>query len=233
MRKHVVFLHGAGETADLWEPQRGAFAGALFPSLPGRPGARDSANAQPATVAEFAAAVIALLDAQGVERAYLVGASLGGAIALHCALVHASRIAGIVTIGSGARLRVAPKIFEGLRDAFDDTTATIARACLAEPADDRVAQLTTMMHAVGTAQVQRDFCACDAFDVMAQLASIGVPTLVMCGTADVMSPLRHSQFLAAQIRGAQFHAIEGAGHLAAMEFPADANARIASFVELA
>ncbi len=229
----LVFLHGAGLTGDLWEPQRAAFPGALFPSLPGRPGAAPGDGPPPETVDAFGAAVIALLDAGGYERAHLIGASLGGAIALHCALAHAPRVASITAIGSGARMRVSPQILEGVRSAFDTTVETVAHACLAEPAAELHAALVAMMHAVGAAQMERDYRACDAFDVMARLGAIGVPALVVCGTADVMTPLKYSQFLAAQIPGAQFHPVDGAGHLAAAERAPDVNARIAQFVALA
>jgi pimeloyl-ACP methyl ester carboxylesterase len=59
--------------------------------------------------------------------------------------------------------------------------------------------------------------ACDAFDRQADIAAITAPTLVICGAADRMTPVRYSQFLAEQIQGAHLLIVPAAGHMVMLE----------------
>ncbi len=64
-----------------------------------------------------------------------------------------------------------------------------------------------------------DFVACDAFDRREDVARITTPTAIICGDADVMTPLKSSQYLHEQISGSQLMVIPGAGHMAVLEQP--------------
>jgi pimeloyl-ACP methyl ester carboxylesterase len=65
---------------------------------------------------------------------------------------------------------------------------------------------------------------------MSRLGEIRVPTLVVNGDDDRLTPLKYAEYLAANIRGAVLKIIHGAGHLAMLEKPAEVNAVIAAFV---
>jgi pimeloyl-ACP methyl ester carboxylesterase len=75
-----------------------------------------------------------------------------------------------------------------------------------------------------------DFRACEAFDVRARLGEVNVPTLVIVGDDDRLTPLKYSEFLAINIRGAVLKIIRGAGHIAMLERPAEVNNVIGSFL---
>ncbi len=62
---------------------------------------------------------------------------------------------------------------------------------------------------------------------------IDVPTVIICGDHDVITPLAHSQEMAAELPGATMIVVEGAGHLAPMEFPAPVTAALAELIEQA
>src|SRR3989304_5002368 len=94
----VVFLHGAAARREVWQPQALAFPQAQTPDLPGREG-RDP----PQTVADHVAVLRPVLDGARV----LVGHSLGGAIALQYALAAPVHLAGLILLGTGARLDTA------------------------------------------------------------------------------------------------------------------------------
>ena len=64
-----------------------------------------------------------------------------------------------------------------------------------------------------------DFLACNAFDIMESLPKIRVPTLVICGQDDQLTPARYSQHLADQIPKAQLKIISEAGHMVMLEQP--------------
>ncbi len=59
--------------------------------------------------------------------------------------------------------------------------------------------------------------ACDAFDRRADVAAITTPALILCGDADRMTPVKHSQFLAAEMPDARLIILSGAGHMAMLE----------------
>jgi len=75
-----------------------------------------------------------------------------------------------------------------------------------------------------------DFLACNEFDIMSQLGDIALPTLVLVGTADRMTPPKFGQYLAGHIPHAEFASFDGAGHMLAMEQPQAVSDAVADFV---
>jgi pimeloyl-ACP methyl ester carboxylesterase len=75
-----------------------------------------------------------------------------------------------------------------------------------------------------------DLLACDSFDVMEGAASIRLPTLVICGADDRMTPLRYSQFLAGVIPNARLEVVPQAGHMVMLEQPQAVAAALAAFL---
>ena len=75
-----------------------------------------------------------------------------------------------------------------------------------------------------------DFRACSGFDLMSRLNAIRIPTLVVSGDDDRLTPLKYGEYLATNIPGAVLKIIHGAGHLAMLEKPTEVNAVISSFV---
>jgi pimeloyl-ACP methyl ester carboxylesterase len=86
------------------------------------------------------------------------------------------------------------------------------------------------MAKVGPAVQLNDFQCCDRFDVMEKVSQIAVPTLVISGTDDDMTPLKYSQYLADKIAGARLVIIDGATHHCLLEKPLEANRAIEAFL---
>ncbi|MBN1966516.1 MAG: alpha/beta fold hydrolase, partial [Anaerolineae bacterium] len=184
------------------------------------PGRGRSAGPGLQTVAGYAGVLVAWLEALAIPQAVFVGHSMGGAIAQTLALDHADRVAGLVLIGTGARLRVHPDLLDGLLRApelvYDQMTAWM----WAESVPEAVRELgRARLGEVDPAVLRGDFLACDAFDERARVGGITAPTLVIGGTADRMMPLKFSQFLADQIVGAELVRVEGGGHMLPLEQP--------------
>lgn len=165
---------------------------ALLPELYGRevvvaclPGRGGSGGTAPASAAEAAAFVAALVEALGTGPVIAGGHSYGGAVAIELALSRPDLVAGLVLLHTGARLRVHPDILEG------------AEAAAANPA-----------YAANLA----DWRACHAFDRMRDVATLRVPTLVLTGADDPLTPPRYAEFLGQQIAGARVVIVPGAGH---------------------
>lgn len=217
----MVFVHGSGHTHESFDAQVAAF-GCDAVSLPGHPEGEALTS-----VGDCAAWLAKYLRWKGADQAIVGGNSLGGAIAIEFALRYPDRTAGLVLLGTGARLKVAPSIFEmiGSRwpDCIDDLIAfSVARA--ADPA------LQTRMHEwhvrVGRDSTMRDYRNCDEFDAMDRVGSIRARTLIVVGAEDKMTPQKYSAFLHDKIAGSELAVIDGAGHMAHAEKPEAVNERI-------
>ena len=214
----MVLLHGAGGNAATWARVAQAWSGfdLWCPDLPGRGGSPPSAAA---SAGEAAAWVERLAEAFGWRHPIVVGHSYGGAVALELALRCPERLGGIVLVSSGARLRVAPQILAAV------AAATVARPFRLNfafgsgcPADV-VQGYGDAAAATPPAATLADWQACDRFDRLGSLEAVAVPTLVLHGGADRLTPPMHQQRLAEAVPGALRVAIPGVGHMLPWEDP--------------
>lgn len=80
--------------------------------------------------------------------------------------------------------------------------------------------------------IRGDYVACNAFDVMDRIGEIRVPTLIVCGVEDHMTPRKYSEFLASKIPNARLEMIDNAGHQVMIEQPDAVNGALSEFVRL-
>jgi pimeloyl-ACP methyl ester carboxylesterase len=118
-----------------------------------------------------------------------------------------ARTAGLVLIGTGARLRVTPEILENTTSplTFQKAIDTIVQKSYApDVAEPHLRTLTAQAISCTTRNtvLHGDYQACNGFDVMERVCEIQAKTLVLCGADDEMTPPRYAQYLAAQIPNA-------------------------------
>lgn len=214
----LLFIHGSGATGEVFSAQRSAFPDSMAPDLPARG----------TSVSDLADFIEGVIPSGG---AVLAGSSLGGAVALEIALRHNPKVRGVVLLGSGSRLKVAPAILEGLQNDFEGTTVRLAGYMFSDPTPARVNASVDLMKRVGQQQTLRDFTACNAFEVTERLAEVAVPLLALTGEQDVMTPPKYATALASRVAGAQVRIIPGAGHLVMIERPAETNDALRNFVQ--
>jgi pimeloyl-ACP methyl ester carboxylesterase len=178
-------------------------------------------------VAAYAEVVAGFLDALSLPPAVIAGHSLGGAIALWLALHQPVRVRGLVLAGTGAKLRVHPDILQAAKEGRPVASTAVlggqTSATLRPAAGDRTPTAAPEV-------VYNDWVACDTFNVMDRLGEIHVPTLVIVGANDVMTPPKYAGFLARGIAGAALVTIDGAGHSAMIDKPSEVAAAIQPFV---
>ncbi len=215
----LVLLHGAAGSHLHWpgELRRLPAATVLVPDLPGH-GRSDGPGRQ--SVEAYAAVVLEFLDALGIRRAIIGGHSMGGAIAQMLALDSPRRVAGLILLGTGARLRVHPDILNHVLDDPPGVYDLLLKWMWAEGTPESTLRLGRQQMAANDPQtVHGDFIACNTFDVMGRVGEIAAPTLVIGGTADRMTPLKYSEYLADHIPAAEMVTVEGGGHMMALEQP--------------
>ena len=75
-----------------------------------------------------------------------------------------------------------------------------------------------------------DFLCCDRFDVMKEVEKINLPTLILCGEDDQLTPVKYSQFLQSRIKVSRLEVLPHAGHMVMMESPQAFNEKIRAFI---
>jgi pimeloyl-ACP methyl ester carboxylesterase len=224
----LIFLHGSGGCKEAWHHQVRRFEDADAVDLPGHPEGEPCASV---------GAYVEWLRGYIQERSYrdvvLVGHSLGGAIAFLYALEYPDELAGVVSVGSGARLRVHPMFLEELEKADEEPKRFAKLQDIAwERVEPELAEVVKRRGIEnGPAVMLNDLRACDAFDVMNRLGEIRTPTLALCGSDDVMTPPKYSHHLVEKLPEARALVIEGGTHMVFAEKPEEVNDAIAEFVQ--
>jgi pimeloyl-ACP methyl ester carboxylesterase len=218
-RLTMVLVHGAGENHLVWPASLRRLDTVQVCALD-LPGHGKSGGQGRASVSDYAAVVLGFLDALGMNRAVIGGHSMGGAIAQQFALSYPQRVAGLVLVATGARLRVAPAILSGMLTDWPGTLDLVSRYAWGPDAPEELVRLGRAQLAEGDPQVAaNDYTACNSFDVMERLGQIAAPALVIGGTADQMTPDKYAKYLAEKIPGARLAMIKGAGHMVMLEQP--------------
>ena len=224
---HLVLLPGLAADASMWEAQRAAFPAAPVADVHFR------FDTLPAMAA-------ALLDEHPGEL-LLCGASMGGMLAFECVRQAPQRVRGLALLGTSARPDT-PEIAALRANAFAmiDEGRYDEMIAMNVPFSfhaDRLAEraltdaYVEMLRRAGPAQLVRQNVAVAARpDSRPLLPRIACPTLVVCGDADVVTPLEHSREIAAAVPGAELVVLERCGHMLTMERPGEVNAALARWL---
>ena len=228
--RDVVFVHGAGANSLLWRPMLGGLSGgseAMAVDLPGHPTGEISCS----SVGEYAEAVHQFLTDARLDRPVLGGHSMGGATALTIALAHPEDIGGLVLVGTGAKLGVAPEILVGLKDNPMRAIENIITPWSFNSVDLRLGRESRVALSVSNLPVfLNDYLACTRFDVRKDLPKITERTMVVCGDKDRMTPPRFSHYLNANISGSELRFVKDSGHMLPLEKPEALASVVQSFL---
>jgi len=156
---------------------------------------------------------------------------MGGALTQLYALNNPHFLTGIVLVGTGAKLRVNPMVFNLLENDFEGYIEAVGNFMFHESASEEIIEASK--HEVRKCPVQiirRDFELCDKFDIMDRVSQIPLPTLILVGDADVMTPVKYSTYLKEKIESSVMHVLECAGHSVMLEQFGVFNELIANWV---
>ncbi len=227
----VVFVHGAGNRAEIWAR--------LFDGLPDYhrviavdlPGHGDSSCYQINSVEGFAREIRGFLDELDLENVTLAGHSMGGAITIKVASTD-HRVTRGILVGTGARLKVNPRLLDGLRDDFRPWVANMAKWSFLKGAPGELVQeAMEMMIEAGREVLYNDMYACSTYSGEEELDTFPRPALIACGENDIMTPPELSKELSEKIKGSALKLIPGAGHMVHLEQPGALAEAILAFLK--
>ncbi|KAF5992237.1 alpha/beta fold hydrolase [Streptomyces sp. WAC00263] len=234
----VVFVHGLGDSWWAFEPLLRRLPAALRGYAPTQRGHGDADRpSEGYTPEDYAADLVAFLDAVAIDRAVLVAASSGGVPARMVAGSHPDRISGLVLIGVPGTLEDKPAV-TGMREAVEGLSDPVPREFVEELVSGAVARpvarglVETMIeeNLKVPAYVWRETLRglLDT-DLRATLAGILVPTVVIWGDQDDLLPRGDQQTILDAIHGSRLIAYEGVGHDVHWEQPDRVVADLAAF----
>ena len=234
----LLFLHGVGSDRSAWDAQLEHFGEERTVLAIDLPGYGESAAAPVGrdTRQHFADVALAVLDALDIAQAHVCGLSLGGVIAIAVASRAPDRLASLMLADSFARHPEGRAILErSLAGAGELGMAGLAEnrvdALLAQPADPALRRrVVATMSRIDPAAYARAAEAVWLADQRREVAAISLPTLILYGSQDQITPPSLSEELKLLIPHAALVEIAGAGHLPNLEQPATFNRVVAAFL---
>lgn len=226
----MVFLHGAGLDHSIWALLARSFAhrgfGVLAPDLPGHGG---SAGAALSSIPAMAGWTAALIEAAGVRTARLIGHSMGSLVALETTARFSDKVTSLALISTAAAMRVAGDLL-GAAESNDHAAIDMIsiwgngyRATLGgsrAPGLWMLGGAERLLERAGPGVLFKDLAACNDYrDAPAAAAKVTVPTVLILGERDLMTPAKSGKTLAAAIPACRVIVLEGAGHLLMSERP--------------
>jgi 3-oxoadipate enol-lactonase len=229
----IIFLHGVGSDKSVWRPQLEHFGKGRRTLAFDYPGYGESDVGLNATRDGFAAAMLAAMDALGIGKAHVCGLSLGGVIAIAMHSAAPDRCASLVLADSFAVHPQGQAIYDRSIAASHDiralAEARVGALLLSEDPAIR-SEVVETMAAIDPEAYRVGARAVWLADQRERAAAIRVPTLVICGEEDAITPPSLSEELVSLIRDSKLSIIPGASHLANLDRPDEFNAAIDGFL---
>lgn len=239
----LIFMHGIGGNRTNWHDQIPAFAERFHAVAWDARGYGDSDDYEGALqFTDYADDVVRVIDHFGAERAHLVGLSMGGRIAMDFAVRYPGRLLTLTLCDTHLGFAEMPQAkkneFIRLRKEPltsgkepKDIAGPVARTLVGPNASEAVLQrLVDSMSRLHKESYIKSIEASVNTDTRSDIGSIRVPTHVVVGGADRLTPPETARKIADQIDEAELTVIDDAGHLANIEKPREFNEAVLGFL---
>lgn len=238
----VVLLHAFPLNRSMWEPQIAALFGECRCIVPDLRGFGESPKSGPYSMDRHADDVVELLDMLKIDHAVIGGLSMGGYVALAIWRRHRARVRALVLADTragadnaeGRQKRndlIALAGSEGAGAIADKQITGLVGKSTREKQPELVERIRSIIAGespegiAGALEAMRE-----RPDSTAMLETIDVPTLVVVGDEDAITPPKEARAMHEAIRGSRLEIVPGAGHLSNLERPATFNAALSDFV---
>jgi 3-oxoadipate enol-lactonase len=221
----LVLSNSLGTNLDMWAPQMPALL-QHFRVLrhDARGHGRSDVTPGPYAIAQLGEDVLALMDHLKIDRAHFCGLSMGGMIGMWLGAHHAARIDRLVLCNTAAKIgtpdtwnpRIAKVDAEGMASVVDTVLDRWFTPGFRQRAPEQVGVVRDMLLNTAPAGYGANCAAVRDMDLRADIASIGVPTLVIAGTHDGSTPAADGRAVADAIPGARYVELDAA-HLSNWE----------------
>jgi pimeloyl-ACP methyl ester carboxylesterase len=243
--RNVVLLHGFPLDGRMWDAQLAALGdgGGNRVVAPDLRGFGRSKSEAPFTIESLADDIHALLAAVGALPVVLVGLSMGGYVALAYAKKYPADLRGLVLVDTkaeadteegkaGRQKMIDLARREGSKAVAEQMLPKMLAKDAVEQRPQQAQALRAIMEACPPRTIEHALAAMrDRPDRSGELSSIKVPTLIIVGESDAITPPAVAESMAKKVPGAQLVTVRGAGHMSPMEQPEQVNRALKAFLE--
>ncbi len=236
----IVFSNPLGTDLRIWEPLLAHMPAARrLVRYDKRGHGLSDDGPSPITLDDHVDDLLGILDALGIDKAFVVGASLGGMIAQGIAARAPDRVTGIALIGTAHRIGTAEGWSERIRVIETGGLAAVADGTMerwfspayrATHADQVIGWRNLVLRGGVTGYLRSCAVLRDA-DIGAATQTIKVPALALCGSLDPTVPPEAARATAELIAGARFSVLDGLAHMAIVEAPDRVAAALLPFMD--
>ena len=224
-------IHGAGGSVNTWFLQLKNLSTKLHTVALDLNGHGDSKDRDESPIVDSYLDDIQEVWSQ-IEKPFLMGHSMGGALTQLYALSHPESLSGIILVSTGARLRVHPMIFDLLDSNFDAYVDSIEGYMFHKEANPKMIEASKIeVRKCAPRIIKRDFELCNEFDVMDRVHNIAIPTLIIVGKDDIMTPIKYAQYLHDKIPNSDLRIVENAGHSVMLEQSKEFNRLVLEWIQ--
>ncbi|HZO83410.1 MAG TPA: alpha/beta hydrolase [Candidatus Binataceae bacterium] len=239
----IVFLHPWSTNGYIWYYPLFHFArGRACVTLDHRGHGRSDKPLTGYSIQEHAADTAAVMAAAGIDKALVVGNSIGGMIAMQLCLDHPERVAGMLILSSGTALSesMPREAMEAMMRDRDATFSQLLEGTLSARSKRERPEILDLMKS--QFQIEANFprhvfasAAKDPngvfnWNIKSRLGEIRRPTLIIAGDEDNATPVAANKLLADNIPGARLNVVKEVGHFYQLERPAEFNAALEEFI---
>ncbi len=228
-QRTIIMIHGAAGSTATWFMQYRSLSESLYVvalDLNGHGRTQDRADEN--LVDSYLEDIDSVASQH--EKPILAGHSMGGALAQLYALQHSDKLGGLVLVATGAKLRVADIVFDLLDTDFEGYLGAVEEFMFHKnTSKDLVEASVVEVRKCPVPVIRRDYEMCNAFNIMDRLNEIQIPTLIIVGAQDMMTPVKYSRYLHDHIEKSKLLVIENAGHTVMLEQSSKVNQGILSW----
>ena len=223
----LLFIPGSACGKKAWMCQTRYFTDSEAVTLPGHPEGTPCSS-----IDGYVAWLRSYINQHQYQDIVLAGHSMGGAVAQLYGLKYGEEVKALVLVGTGARLRIRPELLKAVEGMITDKNAWTEyleeRHRSAAP-EVKQAIIEERLR-IGPVVLLNDLLCCDKFDIMTRVHTIKLPTLVIGGSEDELTPVKYAHYLESKLEGARQVIVKGTGHWVLTEKPEAVNQAIESFL---
>ncbi len=239
----IIFLHGYPFDKTMWQPQLD-FLKSSYRLIPCdiRGFGKSTDEESPLSIDMFGEDLILFMDKLNLEKAIVCGLSMGGFIALNAQKRFPDRFEALVLCDTqciadtpevkAKRYKIVDEIeADGVADFNEGFIKSVFHKESITNKKELVEQLRSVVFANSKHIIMKGLVAlAERSETCSTLNEITIPTLIICGREDVVTPLVQSEFMNATIKGSILHVIDNAGHVSNLEQPHIFNNHLLGFL---
>lgn len=222
----VICIHGSGTSGIVWSYQISRLSKYFKIIAPDLPGHGESGGHTLPSAEAYARWLNRFSEELRLPSLYLCGHSFGGAIVQEYSRIYPQKVKGLVLISTGMNFKLS-KLYRQLTEQGIDPSQAVLSAELPEFFRKGYELLST----ISNQALHDDLLAAGAFDSAPWIGSLDVPSLVVWGSNDIITPVEIPRELAAGLPAATLQIIQDAGHVVMVDAPEAYNSALKKFLD--